>query len=244
MSTSMIAETLSSSAVAQRLVSLIQSDGLESGDRLPSIRQLSERFNVRPHVVRDALLQVQSLGHVIVRPRARSIVQSVAPRPDRLSFTGVTASAVASHPHQFHLLEARLTLEMELVARAATRRRFEDLLPCRESLDFMHAIHQPERPAEHLEHDLCFHLEIARLAGNPVLTAMLESVLTALRPFLLSREVDEFHARRTKTSHLDIYRALVDGDAVLARKHLKDHLQIAYDRLLLDVKSVPMRGER
>lgn len=238
-------QKLSSTEIARKLVSMIQTDGLTPGDRLPSIRQLSSRFDVRPHVVRDALMQIQSLGHVIVRPRSRAIVQSQPTSAGGRDFPVLVEGGLETGaPHLFHLLEARQTLEFEMVAQAAKRRRLEDLLPCRNALDAMHAMNQTQQPQEHFEFDKRFHLSIAQLAGNPVLTAMLNSLLVALRPFLLSKAVDKFHAERTETSHREIYRALVAGDPDLARRHMQQHLQLAYDRLLLDVQSVPAKAQQ
>lgn len=234
---------LTSPDVARKLLAIIRDEGLSQGDRLPSIRQLSARFAVRPHLVRDALLQVQSMGHVVVKPRARAVVQSPKPQVAGSGFPQlIDGSLEGGSPHLFHLLEARQTLELELVTQAAKRRRLEDLLPCRDALDAMHAIDQTQQPQEHLEIDMRFHLAIALLAENPVLTSMLKSLLAAMRPFLLSKAVDRFHADRTATSHREIYRALVAGDPDLARHHMKQHLQLAYDRLLLDIQSVPARS--
>jgi len=237
-------EEVSPPDVARKLLSIIRTNGLAEGDRLPSIRQLAARFAVRPHVVRDALMQLQSMGHVLVRPRSRAIVRTTTPAFGATDLHGLADGTWdVSGTHLFHLLDARQTLEMELVSRAATRRRLEDLLPCRNALDAMQTIHQPDRPDEHLVIDMQYHLAIAQLADNPVLTSLLKSLLTALRPFLLSRAVDEYHAERTKTSHMEIYRALVAGDPELARRHLKDHLQLAYDRLLLVVQSTPAAAD-
>lgn len=234
---------LSSTEIAQKLLTIIREEGLAPGDRLPSIRQLSVRFSVRPHLVRDALLQMQSMGHVVVRPRSRAVVQGVRFNVAGREFPALAEGLVETGaPHLFHLLEARQTLEFELAGQAATRRRLEDLLPCRDALDAMHAIDQTERPQEHLEIDMRFHLAIAQLADNPVLTSMLKSLLSAMRPFLLSKSVDRFHADRTAASHREIYRALVAGDPALARHHMKQHLQLAYDRLLLDIQSVPAKA--
>jgi GntR family transcriptional repressor for pyruvate dehydrogenase complex len=141
--------------------------------------------------------------------------------------------------HLFHLLEARQLLELELVQQAAKRRRIEDLLPVREALHAMNAIHESHRRPEFAEHDLRFHLAIARVAGNPVLASMLQSLLGSLRPCLNQLPVETDCRERTARSHFEIFRALVDGDAAEARDRMHDHLRLAYDNLLGEVQSLP-----
>lgn len=247
------ASSLTTAEVVQELLALIQAEGLVSGDRLPSIRQLSTRLGVRPHTVRDALLQAQTLGHVKVRPRARAIVQGSgsAPGTDATSVGAVTVRGSyqlnlhpltrheASGHHFFHLLEARQVIELETVRQAAVRRRVEDLLPVREELDAMNAIHEPQRRQEFVEHDLQFHLAIARVAGNPVLTAMLKPLLTSLEPLFCREPFVDSVVERVRRSHAEIFRALVAGDATTAQERMRDHLQLAYDYLLHEIQTLP-----
>lgn len=231
---------VSSPDLVKQLLSLIRVDGLTPGDRLPSIRQLSTRFAVRPHTVRDALLQVQSMGHVVVRPRSRAVVQSLQPSLNDSEFQdSVEATLGRNDHHLFHLLEARQTLEFELVCLAARRRRLEDLLPVRDALNAMNSVHEPDRPHEYFGLDIRFHLAIARLAGNSVLTSMLKPLLTALCPFLTYKTGDAVREDQTRRSHAEIYRALVLGDPELARQQMQEHLQLAYDKLLGEVQLVP-----
>lgn len=225
--------------VVQELLTLIQSEGLGPGDRLPSIRQLAARLGVRPHIVRDALLQVQALGHVKVVPRSRAIVQPARSAGNGHSLTeGVGETLAYSDHHLFHLLEARQMLEFEIVRQAARRRRLEDLLPAREALNAMNAIREPQRRPEFVEHDIRFHLAIARVAANPVLTGMLKPLLTTLRPFLCQLGFDADCRDRTQRSHAEIYRALVAGDPERAHQQMLGHLRLAYDNLLGELQTV------
>src|SRR5207302_10228114 len=98
--------------------------------------------------------------------------------------------------------------------------------------------------AEHVNHDIRFHIEIARLAGNDVLFAMQRSLLELLRPHL--EEVPQALQRRTLAdrSHAAIYAALAEGDADRARSEMRQHLSLAYDSLLHDMQKPPVVGSR
>src|SRR5262249_32830762 len=150
------------------------------GDRLPSIRELADRFNVGMNVVRYAMLQAQGMGLVRIHPRSGAFVQSLdfAPLVNALENT-LTAALVQKDHNLFHLIDVRELLEVEAVGQAARRRRLEDLLPVRQTLE---AMQKPTDRARYVEADMQFHLSIAEAAGNPVLQTMLRALLGLLRP--------------------------------------------------------------
>lgn len=227
--------------VVRAIVDLIRERGLAVGDQLPSIRDLAVSLGVKPTLVRDALLQAQTMGLVRVLPRSGAFVQSLsyAPLVDALSSTLTPALMQADH-NLFHLLDSRRLLEIELVGRAAERRRLEDLLPLRRALERMTALLETVPRAEYVELDVRFHVEIARLAGNGVLLTIQQSLLELLRPHLVHLPWTRERRQRTDGSHAAIYAALVAGDGPSARAEMREHLSMAYDNLLRDVQSVPV----
>lgn len=223
--------------------------GLQVGDQLPSIRELAERLDVKQTTVRDALLKAESMGLVSVLPRAGAFLRASASTPKAAarsldaSLSESLDSALAHDEHNlFHLLDARRLIEIELVGRAAERRRLEDLLPVRRALDGMLHLPPEATRAEHVDCDIRFHVEIARLAGNLALFAVQRTLMELLRPHL--NEVPRGLHRRAiaDRSHLAIYEALVSGDAEKARTEMRDHLSLAYDGLLRDIQELPAVG--
>lgn len=229
-----------------RLLEMIRAKGLKEGDRLPNIRQLSAVLQVRPTVVRDALLQAQVMGLVRVQPRSGTYIRSLnyAPFVDALSGTIEPALMQADH-NVFHLLDARRVLEIELVGRAAERRRLEELLPLRQALEAMARIPETHRRRDCVEADMRFHTEVARLAGNAVLLTFQQALLGLLKPHLVQLPWSSQRRSRTDRSHAAIYTALVDGDADAARSAMCEHLTMAYEILLQDLQSLsPEVGSR
>jgi GntR family transcriptional repressor for pyruvate dehydrogenase complex len=94
--------------------------------------------------------------------------------------------------------------------------------------------------SEYIQHDIRFHVEIARLAGNDVLFAVQRTLMEQLRPHL--NEVPPTLERRglTDRSHSAIYAALVAGDVKRARAEMRQHLSLAYDGLLRDIQEPPV----
>src|SRR5262249_36966944 len=112
---SVIAIQSASRDMTRRLIEYIRSEELAVGDRLPSIRQLATTFEVSPNVIRDALVQAQTLGLVKIHPRSGAFVQSLsyAPLVDALATTFDTALMQVDH-NLFHVLDARRCLEVEV----------------------------------------------------------------------------------------------------------------------------------
>jgi len=225
---------------------IAQDRGLRAGDQLPSIRELAEHFEVKQTAVRDALVKAESLGFINILPRAGAFLRTVNPAANSISPMVEPAVpdpiriALNQGEHNlFHLLDARRLVEIELAGRAAERRRLEDLLPIRRSLEAMLRIPTSATRSDYVELDIRFHVEIARLAGNHVLFTVQKTLMELLRPHL--NEVPRDLERRTTTdrSHIAIYEALVSGDSEKVRAEMQDHLSLAYDSLLQDLQVTP-----
>lgn len=242
------------SSLLSSIWDVVRERGLTTGDQLPSIRELADRLDVKQTVIRDALLKAESLGLVKVLPRAGVFLRSHGPLPHNLlpraatpakpngdpALAGVFQSSLSSDEHNvLHLLDARRLIEIELAGRAAERRRLEDLLPVRRALDAMLQLPDTATRAEHVQLDVRFHVEVARLGGNPVLFAVQRTLMELLVPHL--NEVPQTLQRRelTDRSHVAIYEALVASDAEKARHEMREHLNLAYDGLLRDIQQSP-----
>jgi DNA-binding FadR family transcriptional regulator len=222
----------------RRLIDYIRSNGLNAGDRLPSIRHLAAAFGLGTNAVRDALVQAQAMGLVKIHPRSGAFVRSpnYAPFVDALADT-VAASLLQADHNLLHVLDARRHVEIELAAQAAQWRRLEALLPVRQALEAM------RRSAKHwpkcVDADIQFHVGIARAAGNPVLVTILQALLGLLRPHLVGWPWTEEGWQRTDRSHAAIYQAILDQDRDGARKAMSEHLNLACEHLLKEIQAPP-----
>lgn len=240
---------LETADVVDHLETLIHSQGLQPGDRLPSIRDLALRFGVKAGTVRDALLDAQGKGLVRVLPRVGAIVQSEsnASAADSLATNFEHSfSQSMGQPDQnlFHILDTREVLELTLVARAAQRRELSELYRLRKILTDMAAIPVEVESAEYAELDVEFHLEIGRLAGNTVMTSLLEILLHKIRPHLDRIRWSQDRRLEANESHARIYSALAAGNAEQARSEMHRHIRTAYDSLLDEMRQPPTMNHR
>lgn len=243
----LLPETPHQQDLVRRLIRYIQSDRLSVGDRLPPIRALAERFGVTGSAVRDALIQLQTMGMIKILPRSGAFVQSV----NFASLVGALTDTMDNALLQadaslFHLLDARQLIEVECATTAARRRRLEDLLPIREALAATLAAAEPldenastEARMAHYNADMRFHLAIAELAGNPVLTTILRSLLGLLKPHLVQIPWSPRRKELTINAHLELFEALHSGDVEKVRHRMSEHTGMARDSLLKNMWSSP-----
>ena len=222
------------------LIDVIRTESLAVGDRLPSIRALAERFGVTGSTIRDAQIQLQTMGMIKIVPRSGAVVRSVnlAPMVDAMAET-LNSELSQAEPRLFHLLDARQLIEVECATEAARRRRTEDLLPIREALNETIATVKTlgrnanaQACAAHFDADMRFHLAIADLAGNPVLTTMLRSVLELLKPYLVRIPWTRKRQQVTTNAHKAMFESLKSGDVDKVRDCMNEYTELARDSLL------------
>jgi GntR family transcriptional repressor for pyruvate dehydrogenase complex len=227
---------------------LISQQNLRPGQRLPSIREIAARFHVKTGAVRDALIAAQSQGLINVLPRLGAIVQSPNHSPAGPASVHSLARSLPgelreilpeSDQNLFHVLDAREELELATIARASRRRELPDLFKLRQLLEAMTTLPVTEESPEFVELDIQFHLEIARLSGNGVMTALLGLLLRELKPHLLRIRWSIERRQETNASHARIYSALVAADVEQAQREVRDHLRTAFNSLLVEMLHPP-----
>lgn len=225
---------------------IVRDRGIGIGDQLPSIREFSDLLDVRPTTIRDAFLEAQAKGWIRILPRAGAFLQvlpDAAERSNKILISHLSASQVEDYQNLFHLMDARRVLELELIRRAAERRKLEDLFPVRQLLDVMLKFPADVPREEHVECDIQYHLAIAKLSGNPILVGILEHLFEQLRPHqnAMPKVLHRYHI--VNQCHIEIFETLVKGDADKAEQAMYEHLSLSYDGLLRLMQEVPTPGD-
>jgi GntR family transcriptional regulator, transcriptional repressor for pyruvate dehydrogenase complex len=207
--------------VIQRLVDYVLTEKLSPGDPLPSVRDLSQRWNLGRNLVRDGLLRAQVLSLVEVRPRSGVILRAV----DYELLVGTLSQTLGvamwqRDPNLLHIWQARTIIEIETASGAARRRLPEDLHRLRGLLVEMKRVRSDRQKL--VEADERFHLTIAEIAGNPVLRILLDVLLKIMRPARVnSRPLDT--PEQTASTHDAIYNAIAHGDGQQASTIMREH---------------------
>ncbi len=194
------------------------------GERLPSERDLAERFGVSRTVVREAvrglaakgLLEVRAGSGTIVRaPSAKLVVDSMS---RLLSMSG-------GEPAHRKVVEVRRVLEVEIAGLAARRRTGEDIERIQQILNT--AEEQLDDPETFVETDVAFHATLARATHNELFPILLDSIANVMvQVRLLGLQVSGT-PRRALDHHRRIFRSVKAGDVAGARRAMDAHMDEA-----------------
>lgn len=202
--------------VADQLVLAVREQRLTRGDRLPSERDLAERFGVSRPTVREALAALELAGIVRSHKGKGTLVEANA--------SHVATWGVEVLPPQ--IFEARLTIEPVLAMLAAEKRYPEDIA----RLEAAAAELQAEFAATSTYgDDLSVHRAIARAARNPILERALEDALVHMRsPLWTDLSVRALVAPGARKGHVAesqrVTAAIKEGNAAKAGEVWRQHL--------------------
>lgn len=208
-------------ALVSNLVPFFKDRRYEPGDRVPSERELAERFNVSRNQIREALSYLEALR--IVERRSKSGVFMAESGP---SLEAMVLYAKLGLPVDEKAVrqagEMRRCHEIGAVRLAAHNRTAEDLERLTQLLDAESAlIASGENMAEA---DRAFHLAVIRATQNDVLfnlSQIFYAMSEKLRHFYFC---DGARQARSHRDHKRIFSAIKRGDADAAEAAMTDHL--------------------
>ena len=210
--------------IISALRDLINFKNLEPGDKLPSERMLSEKFNVSRGNLRDALQTLEYYGLVKSIPQSGTFVADIG----ITALNGMIDDILSLPAPSFkELVEARIFLELKGVKLAAIRRTTDDLVRMENALTaYSDKVIAGE---DAVQEDLLFHLAIARASGNPTLnTFMLKITPEIINNFEKHHVCDKDTAFIGIEEHNAIIHAIRENDPDAAKDAMKKHFKALY----------------
>jgi GntR family transcriptional repressor for pyruvate dehydrogenase complex len=210
--------------IISSLKDLINFKNLEPGDKLPSERMLSEKFNVSRGNLRDALQTLEYYGLVKSIPQSGTFVADIG----IIALNGMIDDILSLPAPSFkELVEARIFLELKGVKLAAIRRTTDDLVRMENALTaYSDKVIAGE---DAVQEDLLFHLAIARASGNPTLnTFMLKITPEIINNFEKHHVCDKDTAFIGIEEHNAIIHAIRENDPDAAKDAMKKHFKALY----------------
>ncbi len=228
--------------IADQVRQLMVSGEFALGSRLPAERDLALQLGVSRPSVREALIALEVEGMIEVRTGSGIYVQ----RTDSPSKLSVSAEADANTPADWGPLEvmsARLLVEAEVAALAATHAQKADMKAIKTGLQKMKL--EAARDQAPREGDEAFHEAIAQACGNSVLLDTVQRYWQARNGPLFERLGDYFeHPQSWQAAideHQQVLLAIEAHDASAARKAMQKHLRQAYKRYSASWRRAPAR---
>jgi GntR family transcriptional regulator, transcriptional repressor for pyruvate dehydrogenase complex len=163
--------------VADRIRATIFKDKLALFQRMPSERDLASQFGVSRVVIREAIRTLESSGLVTVKkgPKGGIFVTQDYERPIVDTVTNLLAGGEATLDDLF---EMRLLIEPYAAERVAETGSEADFAMLEGRIAQAESEHGADRSVRHAYID--FHRQIIRLAHNPLLAIVGETVLLVL----------------------------------------------------------------
>jgi GntR family transcriptional repressor for pyruvate dehydrogenase complex len=203
---------------------LVEQLGLSLGDRLPSERQLAERFGLSRGTIREALQFLAALNFVEIRHGGGCFVLLAA--SDSRGLRRSWVDWVATHRGRvLEILEVRLGCEMFAARLAARRAGPKALAKLVEALRVMKAAESAHDVPALVQSDLAFHAALMEAAGNKTLQELVSSLGEQLIPERAAVADLEGRAALSLAEHCAIYQAVQAGDAQAASLAMQHHLE-------------------
>lgn len=218
---------------------LVAEGQLKPGDRLPSERELVERFEVSRASIREAISALEMMGLIEVRPgegtyiRQVNIDSVIAPLAWMLFIEKDT---------DLELYEVRKILEVQAAGIAAERAQEDEIRDMYEALEVMRRDLEIVRLGEEADHH--FHFAIARATHNKILIRLMNTISETMKKTLKSSRSKLYEDRNTPQrlyqEHCSLYEAIKNRNVLEAQQLMLNHLigvetQLA-KYLLLDEK--------
>ncbi|NRD18861.1 FadR family transcriptional regulator [Winogradskyella eckloniae] len=214
----------SQNAIISKIRDLINLKNLEPGDKLPSERTLSEKFEVTRSNVREAIQKLEFYGLLDSIPQSGTFVANIGV----IAMNGMIDDILRLETPDFKsLVETRILLELKTVRLAALRRTDKDLNDIKNALDAYAAKVLAGRDA--VQEDLLFHLAIAKASGNSSMnTFMLTITPEIITNFEKYHVCDKNRANMGIDEHRAIFDAIKMQNPKLAKQKMKEHFSELY----------------
>lgn len=208
---------------------------LKAGDQLPPERELAQQFSVSRTAVREAMKALAEKGLIESQHGRGTFVADRTPKGWRQSLDRVMTMNIAQPDGAEHLIAVRAILEPEIAARAAAAADERDLAALREAFEAMEVAGRNKDADAFIEADLDFHLALAEAARNPIILALIDSIVAVLREYRMRTFFVQGGPERGQHHHRRIMDAVARGDEQGARRAMKAHLKQVSD----DTHAVP-----
>jgi len=206
-------------SVVNRILDLVRTGMLRSGDRLPSERELIDILSISRPSLREAIRALSTLGVVETRHGGGAYVTDLKARTLLAPldfFISLSQSNLAD------VFESRRIVEIEIARKAAINAKAEEI----ETLNGMLIAHEKvlSDPVGFRILDARFHAHLSEIAGNSVLERIAYGLYNMGLDIRRRATENLTLIHRSLGEHTAIVRAVETGDSAAAAAAMAAHL--------------------
>ncbi len=179
-----VTQTLSQK-IERKIEEAIRQKKLVSGVRLPSEKELCERFAVSRTALREALRRLSARGLIQIRKGSGMYVSEIKIE-DAISSLNLYYDLKFDSNLISQIIEVRRLFEPQIARLAARNRTLEDIEKLRENLRSLESC-DPDNTQLEVDTINKFHMNLAKASGNPIVIVTMEpiySLLPRMRNFI------------------------------------------------------------
>ena len=205
--------------IVEQIRGAILSGELNIGDRLPSEKDLSAKFGVSKSSLREAYRVLEAYGLLEIRQgmAGGAFVREVDIRTIK---DGLVNYFFFQNPSIREYTQVRTFIEPEIVKICAKKVTDKDIKELEDNICAMEG--EGERFLSDL--DSAFHKKLVDIAGNNILSLVVDSVQTALINIKRLLHTDDSFLKMVCKGHKDIVAALSDRDSQRASALMLQHI--------------------
>jgi GntR family transcriptional repressor for pyruvate dehydrogenase complex len=215
--------------VVERIQNMLLEGSLEKGDRLPSERELSEKFGVSRSSVREALRALEIIGIVESRQGGGNYIRSVF---DYQVFEPLSVMFKLNKGSFHDILEYRKIFEPEIAAIAAKRITPENAVLLADLASQLKAS-KDEKNSTRI--DMEIHKKIVDISGNYMLKTTMTAASVIMESFIQEARDLIFQWQENREELLNIHcricDAIIKGDSDKASELTQTHFKIIIDNI-------------
>lgn len=204
-----------SDTVSEQIEKMILDGSIPAGEKLPSVRELCERFGVGRSAVRDAITVLKGKGLVKVKQGEGTYVS-------KYDSSKIFSKAVMlpNANDITELFQVRKIVETGMAEMAACNRSEKDLTLMKKILTT-----QTDAP---WEDDYQFHLSIAKATGNSLLIQFVQVISTTIKNAMIDFhqfiKCDSEAIETIALHHERIFESISSGTPNLSSEYMLQHL--------------------
>lgn len=204
-----------------------------TGDKLPSERELCDQFKVSRVTVREALKNLEQGGLVLIKRgvKAGAYLSELRPDPITENLNSLIKLGKVRFPHLIH---ARLKIEPEVARSAAKNRKDSDIERLDKILVNAQSLTRESRFKQARLVNVSFHLEIARILQNPIISFITESITQSFSSLMIEEtrySLKEPEIMDLIGQHRSILDAIINQDSNSAYDCTVEHLFKTYQQI-------------